>query len=80
MSWAIKWRGGLQGVCRPGLRPAPPHMAGYTTMCFRTRKEARQAARQIWRFLDNRPDLRRPPHNWRAPKIVRVNVTVEEVA
>lgn len=78
MPWAIKWRGGLQGRNRLGLRPVPPQVAGYNLMCFQTRKEARETARQLWRYLDGRPDLKAPPHNWRAPKIVKVKISVDE--
>ncbi len=80
MTWAIKWRGGLQGRYRLGLRSVPPHVAGYKTMCFDTRREARDAARQIWRSLEGRPDLRGAPHFWRSPKVVKVAVSVREIA
>ena len=68
MTWAIKWKGGLQAQKR-GLRPVPPHMAGYDKMCFRTKREARQAVRQI----------ARTGRLWN-PSIVRVVVKVEEAA
>ena len=46
---------------------------------FDTRAEARVAQQKHYGYLHHRPDLRRAPHFWRSPRVVRVRVTIEEI-
>lgn len=45
---------------------------------FRTRRECRVWIEREYGYIRKRPDLRRPPHEWRVPRAVRVTVTVTE--
>lgn len=76
--WAIVMPG-------TGSKTRPDLLLGtYTTgmtRLFQTREAARQD-RELLLFNDmlrHRPDLRRPPHNWRAYRPVKVRVTVEQI-
>jgi len=48
------------------------------TTLFFTRDEAREAKRLVEfnEMIARRPDLKRPPHSWRAMRPVKVIVTV----
>lgn len=59
--WAVKWNGTLQGE-------------GGNLPLFRTREECREFIKERYGYIKNRDDLRRPPHNWRMPVAVRVEV------
>ena len=48
-------------------------------LLFKTRLEARQYADEHYGYIRERPDLRSPPHNWRMPRPVRVEVVLREV-
>jgi len=85
MPWAIKresnnqldgHRVSLLGGARFGR---PPEWRGYTIMVFKTRAEARVHIREHYGYMAKRPDLRREPHGWKAPKPVKVAVSVKEV-
>jgi hypothetical protein len=87
--WAIKYRSDnrldgkreyLVGRFGMGNPSVPSHMAGHTMMVFRTRQDARDYARERYGYIKDRPDLRAEPHGWKAPQIVKVKVTVEELA
>ena len=56
---------------------APPHLAGYATMVFQTREDAREHVRKHHGYIARRPDLRAEPFGWKVPLIVKVRVTVE---
>jgi hypothetical protein len=43
-------------------------------LLFRTKREARDYAEREYGYIKERQDLRMPPHNWRMPKPVRVDV------
>ncbi len=82
-AWGIEWRSksildgerrSLLGRFSPGLE-APPHLAGYKTMAFETRKAAQAHIEQYYSDC-RRPDLRAEPHGWRMPRAVRINVVV----
>jgi hypothetical protein len=47
---------------------------------FNTRREARAYVSQKYGYIRHRPDLRRDPHGWRMPKVVRVIITMEVAA
>jgi len=42
---------------------------------FRTRKAARAYAFEALGYIGRRDDLRREPHGWMTPKVVRVTIT-----
>jgi hypothetical protein len=46
----------------------------YPFQLYRTRREAREAIDRHMGYIRDRPDLRRPPFNWRLPRAVMVNV------
>jgi hypothetical protein len=48
-------------------------------LTFTTRAQARRLIGEQFGWLRERSDLRRPPHNWRMPRAVKVRVTMEEM-
>ena len=87
LPWAVKWRcenrldghvDHLEG--RYGFLDVPGHVAGYNTMVFKTREEARQFIRLQYGYIRERPDLQRGPHGWKMPIPVRVVVLVVETS
>jgi hypothetical protein len=68
--WALLWqeRGeeAHQHIIFEDLMPA----------LFLTRKAAREFADRKYGYIKTRKDLRRPPHEWRMPKPVRVKVVL----
>ena len=50
------------------------HREGCVPALFLTRKAAREDIEKIYGYIRRRPDLRRPPHNWRMPRAIRVTV------
>ena len=88
MKWAVKWRSDnrldgkrerLVGVYRQGCE-VPYYMSGYGIAVFKTRELARTFMREHYGYISGSPALRREPHGWMAPQIVKVVVSVEEVA
>lgn len=70
--WAVKWHDffhydGLFGS-EFGSRP----------LLFPTKAKAKAYIDDKWGYIRDRPDLRRPPHNWRMPKAVKVEVILRE--
>ena len=63
--WSVNFMGRLQG--ENGDLPL-----------FKTKAECQRYIRERYGFLRSRPDLRRPPHNWRMPKPIRVTIAPEE--
>jgi len=63
--WSVQWQGRLQG--ENGQLPL-----------FRTKRECLAFIRERYGYIRRRPDLRRPPHNWRMPKPVRVTIAALE--
>ena len=86
MKWAVKWRSKnrLDGVTEylvgDGDFHKPAHLSGYYIAVFRTRELARNWVSKNFGYITHRPDLRREPHGWTTPQIVKVKVSVEEVA
>ena len=83
--WAVKWesnnqldghRAWLCGCAQHMLRPS--HLAGYTTMVFKSRREAREYISRRYGYIADRPDLKQEPHGWKMPRPVRVTVSVTE--
>ena len=72
--WAVKWDGLFHYdrlfSSEFGSRP----------LLFPTRAKARKYISDKWGYIRTRPDLRRPPHNWRMPAAVRVEVILKEVS
>ncbi len=71
--WAVQWRSDnrLDGKTRHFM------WDGVQPFLFRTRQKARDAIRERWGYIRNRPDLRREPCGWKMPIPVRVTVTLE---
>lgn len=71
--WAILWNSknsldGRQNYMMWDYGPTP--------LLFKTRREAREYRNEKWGYIRDRKDLRREPHGWRLPKIVRVEMNV----
>ncbi len=72
-------------ILRPGNALTPDYLMGDMTTgmtgLYRTRREARNCPemKDYNIMLRRRPDLRQPPHSWRAKRPVKVLVTVEVV-
>lgn len=49
------------------------HLPGWPQL-FRTRRECRAWIEEHHGYIRTREDLRRPPHNWRMPRAVKVDV------
>jgi len=47
-------------------------------LLFQTRREAREHIETEYGYIKTRDDLRKPPHNWRLPKAVKLNVILKE--
>jgi len=83
MAWGILWRSESQLDGKDehliGTWPygAPIQYQGYNTAVFRTRDDARKFLQEHYGFIKNRPDLRKEPHGWKMPKIVKVDVSVD---
>lgn len=71
--WAVKWEGLYHS---DGLFESE---FGSRPLLFSTRAQARKYINEEWGYIRTRPDLRRPPHNWRMPEAVRVEVILKEV-
>lgn len=69
--WALKWQDSERAFIL--WHDAKP-------LLFHTRREARQYADKTYGYIRERADLRSPPHNWRMPRPVRVEVVFREVA
>ena len=64
--WVVKWHIGiLWNNCKPLL--------------FFKRNEALLWIKKNYGDIRYRKDLRQPPHNWRMPKAVKVEVILKEV-
>ena len=48
-------------------------------LLFLTRKECRAYIDSNYGYIRDRYDLKQPPHNWRMPKAVKVEVILKEV-
>ena len=46
---------------------------------FRTRSQAREYLEERYASWRNRPDLKREPHGWKMPRVVKVKITVCEL-
>ncbi len=80
IAWAIKHADYGREYLEGGARiERPREFAGYVTMAFRTRREARAYIEKQYGYIRNRPDLQASPHCWRMPKAVRISVTVTEL-
>lgn len=68
--WGVRFR----------TKDGPEHLLkrGYVPALFATKREAMEWIEQEFGYIRHREDLRRPPHNWRMPKAVRVWVEGKE--
>ena len=51
---------------------------GYGPLFFRTRQEARDANEAWHGYIKRRPDLRTEPHGWKMPRVVKVEIEINE--
>ncbi len=74
--WAIVWRSEnkLDGVTRHFMGEANVGM----TQLYRTRKEARTERDLRWGYFRDREDLKREPHGWKMPQVVKVFIMIAE--
>lgn len=83
MPWAVKWRDsdGEYLIGRFGLsvKKAPVHLAGYETIVFETREEARLYVRAHYGYL-SKDYLWNKSLQRKTPQVVKVTVKVEEVS
>ena len=77
MIWALLWRSEnrLDGYREHLIRDWKDPDA-LTPKLFRTRREARAWKKERYGYINDRPDLRREPHGWKPPKVVKVDVTI----
>lgn len=72
LRWAVKWHGRYhydgEFLGPYGSRP----------LLFPTKAKAKAYINDKWGYIRDSLDLRRPPHNWRMPKAVRVEVILRE--
>jgi hypothetical protein len=66
--WALRWIGNETHIMWHDCKP----------LLFQTRREARDYAVSEYGYIREREDLREPPHNWRMPRPVRVDVVIRE--
>ncbi len=77
--WAVKWIGGIgdSGLQWDGEFGS---QFGSRPLLFDTRAKARAYIIAKWGYIRTREDLRRPPHNWRLPKPIKVEVILRPVS
>lgn len=73
-AWGVLFGDHLEGSAR---FERPAILGACNAMLFSTRREARAFIDREWGYIRTRRDLRSPPHNWRMPRAVRVQMTVE---
>jgi hypothetical protein len=58
----------------------PPVLALSTVpLMFNTRHEAREFIELHWGYIRDRDDLKKPPHGWKMPRAVKVEVAISKV-
>jgi|HubBroStandDraft_2_1064218.scaffolds.fasta_scaffold289891_2 hypothetical protein len=81
--WAIEWRDdeGSHLVGRYSAREPinPEDLSCYEPLVFKTRLAARIFLDKTYGYIRDRADLRRAPHFWKVPRVVKVTVKVEYV-
>ena len=70
--YALLWRSRTK---RDGLSEHIIHK-DCVPMLFSTRSQARTCREKYYGYLRSSPDLRREPHGWLMPKVVKVRVEV----
>jgi hypothetical protein len=73
--WALKWR----SECRLDGRTEHLMLFGHYGQqhwpaVFMTRSAARAFREEKYGYIRRRPDLRREPHGWKLPSIVKVKI------
>ena len=68
LRWAVEFRSDCTHFVFRNCNP----------LLFRTRREARQFAKDEYGYIADRPDLRKPPFNWKTARVVRVSVSIRE--
>ena len=84
-AWAILWRNHAQTDGSPvfmgrhfsGASKCPDYLSGYAKLAFGTRAQARAFIAEKFSYIRSRPDIQRPPHGWKMPVAVKVNVSFQ---
>ena len=78
--WAVKWHGHFHfdGAFSSEWFALDSFVFGSRPLLFTTRAKARTYIDEKWGYIRTRTDLRQPPHNWRMPVAVRVQVIFRE--
>lgn len=80
IGWAVKWRSGPNNIDQRVWEHFCPRTAGELGSCvFKSRKAAKAWAKEQFGYITARRDLRRYPHDWRLPIVVRVSLTIQEI-
>lgn len=85
--WAVKWRSGPDNVDKkvnehlnyPMPAETKPSWTTRHPVFFKTRREARYWAQKHYGYIARRGDLRKYPHDWKPPLVVRATLTVQEI-
>jgi hypothetical protein len=83
--WAVKWSSGPNNVDQKLQERLCLYDAtiaarrGTTIMFFKSRAAARAYRDERYGYIKTRRDLRRYPHDWRLPRVVRATLEVKEI-
>ena len=77
--WALKWKSenALDGCCEHLMLFGKPPDRYWPTV-FRTRSAARAFREEKYGYIRRRPDLRKEPHGWKFPAIVKVKIIEDQ--
>jgi hypothetical protein len=78
--WAVKWHAGPNNTDQKVCEHFLPRVNGdITSIFFKSRKAAREWNKSHYGYIAARRDLRRYPHDWRVPRVVRVSIEIKEI-
>lgn len=85
--WAVKWRSGPDNIDHKrtehlltlAVWAGDKACHAQHTAFFKTRDAARQWAKTHYGYIARRGDLRKYPHDWRSPVVVRATLEVKEI-
>lgn len=83
--WCVQWRSGPNNVDRKAhkhfvLFDYPRHIdthGNFNLMFFPTRAQARAYAKERYGYIARRADLRKYPHDWRSPLVLRCKMEIK---
>jgi hypothetical protein len=87
IGWMVEWRSGPNNVDQKewrhfvffDWRQRRGERGNHNLMIFPTRRQARAFAKERYGYIRARRDLRKYPHNWHSPRVVRVTLEVKEI-